>query len=409
MESDLAKIDKRNLHLYEYSEKYIPMIWLEKAGFGGVDRDRIMRIFFIYLIPFFLGGVNLAIAFFAGGYVDRSLLYLTYIIIIVTGAWSGGVAGGVITSLLTIIGNYLISRYITGAGADSLFFVHSAILLLNSVIVSYIIALSKKSDEVSFLKEKERIYARTFHEIYDEYTKALNEIKARDQFLSIASHELKTPLTSMLLKLSDMLNRIRNVSLAHFSVPELMQVLQNAQDQIKWLSAMINDLLNVSLMTTGKINLDRQRTDLSEITRSVRENFSEVLKKEGYSVSIDAPKPVMGFWDKTRLEQAVTNLFSNAIKYGKNRPIKIAVANHGKTAKFIIQDRGIGISHNDKKILFKPFERPKAVQGYKKGLGVGLYLTHMIIQSHGGNIKVNSRLEQGTTFIVELPANGLPA
>lgn len=405
IEKDLLKTDKKLDNLYNYSGKYSPIIWLEKIGLTDIDIERVKHAMTAYAVPLIFGVSNLLMSVYFGQAIDRSFLYLAFTIVNAASAWFGGVSGAMISVGIAILGMFYLSQFMTGEGIGPILLIQSAALFLNALIVGYVVSWSRRRDETIFYKEKERVYARTFHEIYEEYTKALNEIKARDQFLTIASHELKTPLTSMLLKLSGMLNSIRNVSLAHFSVSELMKVLQNAQDQIRWLTAMINDLLNVSLMTTGRMSLQKQRVDLVTVARTVKENFSEHLRKEGYKVDIEAPAEVIGNWDKTRIEQAVTNLFSNALKYGKNRPIQITISNSGNTAKFVIKDNGIGIAREDQKILFKPFERPKAVEGYKKGLGVGLYLTRMIASSHGGDVKVKSKLNSGTTFIMELPLN----
>ncbi len=405
MEENLTKTGKKLDELYEYSERYEPFWLFRKIGLGDVDLEKLRLMVFTYIVPFFFGTINFALSLGLGNSVDRNLLYMAYITNGSVSAWFGGIAGGVITVSVTVIGNLYISQFVVGDGVDVALLFRSGMLFLTTVLLSLMFSWARNRDETLNLKEKERIYARSFHEIYGEYTKALNEIKARDQFLTIASHELKTPLTSMLLKLNNMLNSVRNVSLAHFSVPELMRVLQNAQDQIRWLSTMINDLLNVSLMTTGKMSLDHQKMDLVKTTKNVKESFSEWLKKEKYTVKIESENEVIGNWDKTRIEQAVTNLISNAIKYGKNKPINIKITSNGKTVKFIIVDHGIGISREDQKILFRPFERPKAVQGYKKGLGVGLYLTRMIAKSHGGDVRVESIPNFGTTFTMELPVN----
>ena len=208
----------------------------------------------------------------------------------------------------------------------------------------------------------------------------------------------------MLLKLHNMLNTVKNVSLANFSVESLMRVLENAETQIKVLTTMINDLLNVSMITTGRMNLFKEQADLADITRQVLENFSEMLEKEGYKVKLENKGPVVGYWDKGRVEQAVTNLVSNAIKYGRGQPIDIKVFNHGGFGKFVIRDRGIGISKTEYKFLFHLFRRIESREvEKKKGLGVGLYITNQIVQSHGGKIKVSSIPKVGSTFTMELP------
>lgn len=211
----------------------------------------------------------------------------------------------------------------------------------------------------------------------------------------------------MLLKLHDMINNIRNVSLANFSVPELMKVLENAEQQIRSLSTMINDLLNVSLITTGRMNLDSENFDLVAAVKRVKENFSEILERKHYLVKIDAKSPVIGFWDRARIEQAITNLLSNAIKYGDNKPIEIKIFVSEGMGKFVIKDQGIGIQPEKQKMLFNRFTRAVPADGEKKGLGVGLYITHQIVKAHNGKVKLFSFPKKGSTFTIELPIKKL--
>ena len=277
------------------------------------------------------------------------------------------------------------------------------LFITGALIINYLINLAKESKEVKRLKKQEKIHAQTYTLLHNEYKTALRDIKARDEFLSIVSHELRTPLTIMLLKLHSELNNIQNASLANFSVPKLVEVLKNSELQIKWLKSMINDLLDVSLITTGKMNLQLEDTDLLSITKQVNMSFSEVIKREKYKVKIRARSPVLGKWDKVRLEQVITNLFSNAIKYGNGKPIDIQIIKSGKSAKFIISDNGIGITNEEQNDIFDLFKRAQGLGEYKKGLGVGLFITSQIVKKHGGKIKVSSILGKGTSFTIELP------
>ncbi|OGE44808.1 hypothetical protein A3B39_00120 [Candidatus Daviesbacteria bacterium RIFCSPLOWO2_01_FULL_37_10] len=271
------------------------------------------------------------------------------------------------------------------------------------VMISFLVELTWENKELGKLKKKEKIYAQDFIELNHEYQEALKNIKARDEFLSIVSHELKTPLTVMLLKLHSELNNIKNASLAKFSVHELMEVLKNSEKQIKRLTIMINDLLDVSLITTGRMDLQLTDTDLVKITKQVSMSFSEVLKKEKYKVKITAKSPVSGKWDKVRIEQVITNLFSNAIKYGGGKPIDIQILKSWGSAKFIIKDRGMGIAASDQKVVFDLFRRSSGNSEHKNGLGVGLFISSQIVKMHGGNIKVTSTPVRGTNFTIELP------
>ena len=169
---------------------------------------------------------------------------------------------------------------------------------------------------------------------------------------------------------------------------------------------MINDLMDVSLITTGKMDLQLEDTDLVNVTKQVSMSFSEVLKKGKYKVKINTKSPVIGKWDKVRLEQVITNLFSNAIKYGSNKPIEIKILKNKNQGKFIIKDQGIGIPSKQQKVIFDLFKRAPGPGEYKKGLGVGLYISSQIVKIHGGKINVSSAPAKGTTFTIELPLRG---
>ncbi len=283
--------------------------------------------------------------------------------------------------------------------SDKMFF---PLFIAGAIVISLVVNLLWENKEIKKLRRMQKTYARSFILLNDDYKLAQKDIKARDEFLSIISHELKTPLSVMLLKLHNELNNIRSASLANFSVHELMAVLKNSEQQIKWLSLMINDLVDISLITTGKIDLQPEDTDLVNVTNQVKQSFSEVLKRKKYKINISAQSPVVGKWDKVRLEQVITNLFSNAIKYGDGKPINIQIFKSGKDGKFVIKDNGTGISPGEQKSIFDLFKRADP-EKYKQGLGVGLFITSQIVKMHGGNIKVSSALAKGTAFTVTLP------
>ena len=206
----------------------------------------------------------------------------------------------------------------------------------------------------------------------------------------------------MLLQLQTALHNIRNVSLANFSVENLMNMLENAEKQTQRVSKMISDLLNVSLITTGKLDLVLEKVDLTSVTKEVVENFYEKLKKESRPLKLETDGAVIGEWDKVRIEQVITNLITNAIKYGDNSPIEVRVKKHHSHAKLEVKDYGIGIPQDQQKKIFSKFERVGASKNIQ-GLGVGLYITSQIINAHGGTIKVNSKPGHGSLFTVELP------
>lgn len=281
--------------------------------------------------------------------------------------------------------------------------IHLSVFTIGAVLISFLIDSIRQINTINQLKKQEKIYAQLFTNLYDAYTKAQSEIKARDEFLTVVSHELRTPLTTMLLKLHNLLNTVHNVPLANFSVPELMKALQGSEKQIKRLTVMINDLLDISLITTGRMELMPEQTDLVEITKRVLENFSDILKKDKYKIKFEAKTSVSAKFDKARIEQAVTNLLSNAIKYGRGKPISIQISKTADSAKLLVKDQGVGILPKDQQVIFDLFKQSGESNERSNGLGVGLYITSQIVKAHGGKIRISSKPSKGSTFTLELP------
>jgi signal transduction histidine kinase len=234
------------------------------------------------------------------------------------------------------------------------------------------------------------------------YQEARNAVQARDEFLSIASHELKTPLTSMLLQLQTVLRSIKSQSLADFSIEKTMVSLESTISQSKRLSKLVNDLLNISLITTGRLELEKEKTDLARTVKEVVARFEEQASREGSKITTDLSSKIIGNWDRIRLEQVVTNLVSNAIKYGNGKPIKVELTKNKKYSVLKVIDQGIGIPKEQQEKIFDRFQRGQ-VNSSIKGLGVGLYLISEIVKAHHGKISVESSSEKGSTFTVQLP------
>lgn len=350
--------------------------------------------------------VALLVSFALRTNAAQAIPYLLFVIAITVSTWYGGLKPGLLSTILSgfAIGLFLVSS----SALYQLQLIESAIpiilLLIIGGLISFIVDKTTQNTELAVLRIRDKEYHRIISLHEETIAKQAVEIKARDEFLSIASHELKTPLTSMLLQLQTALHSIRNVSLANFSVEKLMVMLENAEGQTTRLSKMINDLLNVSLITTGRMDLNIQSVNLSEVVKNVIESFSERLTQENYSVDLQLEEAVSGKWDKVRIEQVITNLVSNAIKYGNHKPITIIVKNHGSKALLQVIDQGIGIPADQHQRIFARFERGSQVDKVK-GLGIGLYITQQIITAHGGTIAITSKTDSGSKFTVELPTN----
>jgi signal transduction histidine kinase len=244
----------------------------------------------------------------------------------------------------------------------------------------------------------------------DEARSARDEVnrllQLRDEFISVASHELKTPLTPMCLQ-TQMLTRMLKTNAPEPVKAEKMRAyLEMCGRQIEMLLNLIETLLDMSRIRLGQFILNRTPgLDLAELIRSVvaRHHAQWEAACSPVTVHVAGPAP-SGSWDRTRIEQVVTNLLSNAIKYGSGHPIEVTISQDEQTARLAVRDQGIGISADDQARIFNRFERAGSIKSFG-GMGLGLYITRQIVSSHGGTIRVESAPGAGSTFIVELPLN----
>lgn len=227
-------------------------------------------------------------------------------------------------------------------------------------------------------------------------------LQARDEFLSIASHELKTPLTT--LKLQVGLQQRLNKSGPGENVFERYQTfLHLTNTQVQRISRLVDDMLDVSRIRTGRLSFEWENIDLCELATDVIQGLSDQFVKSSYDIPvIKKCDGATGYWDRMRVEQIVTNLLTNAIKYGNKKPISVSIEADEKFVSFIVKDQGIGISEENLSKIFNRFERAVNSNEYS-GLGLGLYITKQIVLSLKGEINVETKLGEGSTFIVRLP------
>jgi signal transduction histidine kinase len=231
-------------------------------------------------------------------------------------------------------------------------------------------------------------------------------VAARDEFLSIASHELRTPLTALQLELQGLQKRLGRGET--MTSEQLSHRLETAIRQVNRLGKLVNSLLDISRLTAGRIDLQIAEVDLAEVAREVTARLAKEATQAGCSLGCTAgEEPATGQWDRLRLEQIVSNLVSNAIKYGGGRPIEVAVEHDGTRARLRVSDRGIGIAPEDQARIFDRFERAVSERHYG-GFGLGLWIVRQIVHALQGGIWVQSRVGEGATFIVELPRERRP-
>ncbi len=234
------------------------------------------------------------------------------------------------------------------------------------------------------------------------YEEAREAVRARDEFLSVASHELKTPLTPLRLRLQGLRREVEGGEEDLVPRERVMRAARGAEQQLHKLAVLVDALLDVSRLTQGRLALTWEELDLTEVVWEVVERFAQQAAKAGSAVEVVAERPVVGRWDRLRLEQVVTNLLSNALKYGAGRPVHVEVEGAPERAVLVVRDEGIGIEPEHLERIFGKFERAVSGRQYG-GLGLGLYITRQIIQALEGTIEVRSEPGHGSTFRVVLP------
>lgn len=267
-------------------------------------------------------------------------------------------------------------------------------ILQDGVAVGTVIELRETSEERRREAERERLL--------EDLTQA---VRLRDEFLSVASHELKTPLTPLMLKIAALERDALRANNEWLRAEEALAHTEILKRQTRKLTQLVDDLLDVSRLTRGHVQLRPQKLDLVSVVQDLTASFASNQATADHRIELEASGEILGLWDRARIEQVVTNLLTNAVKYGGGAPISLRLIEEEGEAVLTVTDRGIGISTEALPRIFEKFERAVSDRHYG-GLGLGLYIARQVVESMGGKISVRSAPGEGATFTVTLPVRG---
>jgi signal transduction histidine kinase len=224
---------------------------------------------------------------------------------------------------------------------------------------------------------------------------AQQALRTRDEFLAIAAHEIRGPLTALRLAAQSLYTRKVPADM----VPAVLDIIEREDRK---LAQFVDELLDLGRIRAGTLQFTFEPVDLGDVVRDVVARLAGDLRHSGSVVSIASQGELLGEWDRSRLDQVVTNLLSNAIKFGLGRPIDISLAGDDGEVTLRLTDRGSGIPPSIRDQIFEPFERELSVRNYG-GMGLGLYIVRTIVAGLEGRMSVESAPGAGSTFVVTLP------
>ena len=231
-------------------------------------------------------------------------------------------------------------------------------------------------------------------------------LAVRDEFLIIASHELRTPLTAMRLQLDSLARGQAAAARAGGNGTADARKIARLDSQLDRVTSMVDRLLDVTTLSSEPLRLVPAKLDLAQAVNAVVERSRDLLEDTGSVVSFETMDEVAGWWDPVRLDTIITNVLSNAIKFGPGKPIAVAVRRKGENATLSVRDQGIGMTPEERTSLFQKFARVAPKENYG-GFGFGLWIVEQLVRAHGGTVTLQSEKGHGTTVTVALPIDHL--
>lgn len=238
--------------------------------------------------------------------------------------------------------------------------------------------------------------------IQDQLLQLSQALKWRDDFLSIASHELKTPITSMRLQTQMTARSLQNSATKSLSPEKMEKYFNTSNKQLDKLTRLIDDLLDTTRIRAGKLTVEPVEVNFSNLVKDILERYEDQLEDASCKVDVKIQDDVLVYCDPFRVEQVIVNLISNVIKYANNKPVSINLREEHGQAFLTIQDSGPGIAPEKVDAIFERFKRGNKHEGIS-GLGLGLYIAKQVMDAHHGSISVKSTLGLGSAFTINFP------
>lgn len=265
--------------------------------------------------------------------------------------------------------------------------------------VSVFVALYQQRNEV---RRQVEALEKSQKELRATQLELQRALQMRDEFMSMVGHELRTPLNTLHVE-----TQIRQMQLSKdnsepFNRDKLEAMFARDSRQIQSMIRLINDMNDVTRIQNGKLSIVPVETNLSELVRRVIDDLSQQATAAGCAFLVNIQEGVKGVWDEFRIEQIIINLLTNALRYGKSKPVNVTLVATENNTEIIVHDQGIGISPEEQQRIFDKFERGN-VKKLCDGLGMGLYIAQQLAEAHKGTLTVESTLGEGSTFRLTLP------
>ena len=301
--------------------------------------------------------------------------------------------------------NYSFKGYETGA-VDFLYkpLDIEAVKSKVNVFVELYLQRNETRRQVQALEKSRQEQEMLLQELQQAQGELQNAVRMRDDFMSMVAHELRTPLNTLFLEAQLRKMQLDRGNTAIFDAAYLQKMVARDKLQVQNMVRLIDDMLDVTRLRNNRLSIRPSEVNLPALLERVVGNLANQAAAAGCNITLHADQPVTGFWDEFRIEQVVINLLTNALRYGKGQPVAVRMTPLDQGVRIDVRDGGCGISQADQQRIFGQFERAVTREGDGTGgLGLGLYITHQLVQAHGGSIAVESQPGEGSVFTVRLP------